>query len=174
MIHCGSGPNRFPPIQSFSPLTLTKTKTKTKNEIRKKKTENDAKEKNTLAPTGLLYLIFSPFHICIIFPFFLLPTFLLSTYQLPKFKMSSWKYFRAISHHSIISFLSQGPLHLNCEVSRLLVDLRRRHRGQDRPGHHRRLLRADGRYPEVVGDRLYPFLPVTGLLRPVIVAFSPM
>merc|ERR1711909_130742 len=27
----------------------------------------------------------------------------------------------------------QGSLHLNCEVSRLLVDLRRRHRRQDRP-----------------------------------------
>ena len=49
VIHCGSGPNRFPPIQSFSPLTPTKTK----NKIEKKKTENDVNEKNNLAPTGL-------------------------------------------------------------------------------------------------------------------------
>ena len=78
------------------------------------------------------------------------------------------------SLHCLNIYLTQGPLYLNREVTRLLVDLRRRHRGQNWPGHNRRLLRADGRHPKVIGDGLYPFLPVTGLFSPVIVAFSPM
>ena len=74
----------------------------------------------------------------------------------------------------VVILFSQRPLHLNREVPWILAHLRRRHRGQNRPRHNRRLLRADSRHTEVLRDRLHPFLPVPGPFVPVIVAFSPM
>ena len=118
-------------------------------------TKKNLKEKETEAPTGLLHLSFP------------LATFLFSIWHLNYFPLLLVFF----PHLNICP--SQGPLYLNSEVPRLLVDLRRRHRGQNRPGHNWRLLRADGRHPEVFGDGLHPFLPVTGLFIPVIVAFSP-
>ena len=69
---------------------------------------------------------------------------------------------------------SQRPLHLNREVAWILAHLRRRHSGQNRPRHNRRLLWADSRHTEVFRDWIHPFLPVPGPVIPVIVAFSPM
>ena len=62
---------------------------------------------------------------------------------------------------NMMRFVLQRPLHLHCQVPRLLAHLWWWHCRQDRPGHDRGFLRSDGGRSEVVWDWIHTFLRVS-------------